>query len=166
MRIVFFPPADQAAKAASATAPLFAVFLLFAACTPKETELQPVLPPAPVLSRAVIGYGVINVSYTRVSAEPDGASLSLGWFRRGAVVEVLERRSVASGGRAESWIFVASPLKSGSAPGAFFTPDDPAPGRPAQGQDDMSFRGWLREGLVQIYANRAQAETASGGMGL
>jgi hypothetical protein len=84
------------------------------------------------LSRTVIGYGVISASYTHVTAEPDQASLSLGYLRKGATVEVLERRSVNHGETAESWVFV-----------------------------EGSYRGWLREDVIQVYDHEAQAQTAA-----
>ncbi|MDR2500093.1 MAG: hypothetical protein LBD37_03295 [Treponema sp.] len=91
-------------------------------------------PPTPVLSRSVIGFGVINASYAQVLAEPYPNALSVGYFRRNAIVEVLERRSVRRNGMAESWVFVAG-----------------------------TYRGWLRDNqaVVRIYNNEAKAKTAA-----
>ncbi|MDR1908485.1 MAG: hypothetical protein LBQ35_01030 [Spirochaetaceae bacterium] len=94
-------------------------------------------PPTPPLSRPVIGYGVISVSYTHVTAEPDPAGLSLGYLRQGAIVEVVERRSVSRDGAAEFWVFVSPRAGEGA------------------------YRGWLPASLVQIYDNLSQAETAA-----
>jgi hypothetical protein len=115
------------------------VAALFVSCR-RDTAEIPVPPPTPPLSRSVIGYGVIGASYTHVTAEPNQTGLSLGYLRRGAVVEVLERRSVSEGETAERWVFVA----------------------PAAGEE-AGYRGWLRESLVQIYANLSQAKTAAQG---
>ena len=91
-------------------------------------------PPTPLLSRSVIGFGVINVSYTQVLAEPHPNALSLGYLRKNAIVEVLERRSARRNGAAESWVFVAG-----------------------------TYRGWLRDipAVVRIYNNEAKAKTAA-----
>jgi hypothetical protein len=75
---------------------------------------------------------VISATYTQVAAEPSQAALSLGYFRRGAVVEVVERRSVSRGEFAESWVFV-----------------------------EGAYRGWLQEDVIQIYDNEARAKTAA-----
>ena len=93
-------------------------------------------PPTSPLSQAYIGYGVINVSYTRINSAPDEDSTSPGYLRRGSVVRITERRLSRNDGRAESWVFV-----------------------------EGAFSGWLRESLVDIYDNEPQAETASRLMG-
>jgi hypothetical protein len=67
--------------------------------------------------------------------EPLERAVSLGYLRRGAIVEVLERRFVNSRERAEPWVLVGG-----------------------------DYRGWIREGAIQIYDNRAQAQTAAGTM--
>jgi hypothetical protein len=92
-----------------------------------------VLPPAtPPLSRSVIGYGVISVSYTHVFDEPLRRAASPGYLRRASIVEVLERRLVNSREGTESWVLVGG-----------------------------DYRGWIREEAVQIYDNMAQARTAA-----
>jgi hypothetical protein len=92
-----------------------------------------ILPPStPPLSRSVIGYGVISVSYTHVTSEPSPSGFSLGYLRKSSIVEVLERRSVNNGGVTESWVLVG---------------DSP--------------RGWLREDVIQVYDNEAKARTAA-----
>ena len=108
---------------------------LTAACSEKKEEI-PVLPPlTSPLSQEHIGYGVANVSYTRVSSRPDEDSFSPGYLRRGAIVRVTERRMVKSDEKGESWVYV-----------------------------EGAFSGWLRESLVDIYDNEAQAQTASRSM--
>jgi hypothetical protein len=119
-------------------AALIAVLALFSlSCAPnfpgrKAGEIAVVPPATPPLSRPVLGYGVISVTYTRVTAEPSQAALSLGYFRRGSVVEVVERRSISHGEFAESWVFV-----------------------------EGAYLGWLREDAIQIYDNEARAKTAA-----
>ena len=95
------------------------------------------MPPATSpLSQAYIGYGVTNVSYTRINSMPDDDSVSPGYLRRGSVVRIIERRLLRNGGGSESWVYV-----------------------------EGAFNGWLRESLVDIYDNEPQAETASRAMG-
>jgi hypothetical protein len=129
MRVNVIIPVDQAG--------LIFVVLFFLSCSPNfpgrsTDEVSVVPPPTPPLSRPVLGYGVISVSYTHVTAEPNQAGLSLGFFRRGSVVQVIERRSINHGEFAESWVFV-----------------------------EGSYRGWLRENVIRIYDNEAQAKTAA-----
>jgi hypothetical protein len=120
---------------------LFTVYILFfiVACDSRKDE-TPVIPPlSSPLSQAYIGYGVVNVSYTRINAgtaEDAASENSPGYLRRGSVVRVHERRVVKSGGKAESWVLV-----------------------------EGDSRGWLRESLVDIYDNEFQAITASEAMG-
>jgi hypothetical protein len=108
------------------------VIILFGSCkrAPEVLSLAP--PPTPPLSRSVIGYGVISSSYTQVLNEPSPESVSLGYLRRGAVVEILERRIVNFRETPEPWIRV-----------------------------NQVYRGWIKEEGVQIYVNEAQAMTAS-----
>ena len=105
------------------------------ACAGDKEEI-PVIPPATSpLSRTLIGYGVINVSYTHVTAAPEDGSASLGYLRRGSLVRVLERKMVAGGKSPESWV-----LAEGSS------------------------KGWVREAVMEIYDNQGQAETAAESM--
>jgi hypothetical protein len=99
----------------------------------RVAEDAPVLPPVtPPLSRSVIGYGVISVSYTHVFDEPLRRAVSLGYLRRGSIAEVLERRLVNSRDGTESWVLVGG-----------------------------DYRGWIMEETIQIYDNMAQAQTAA-----
>jgi hypothetical protein len=114
--------------------------LLVAACNGKKEE-TPVIPPlTSPLSQTYIGFGVVNVSYTRITAQPEEDSsegnASGGYLRRGSVVSILQRRLVKNQEKLESWVLV-------------------------QGTD----RGWLRESLVDIYDSELQARTASEAMG-
>ncbi|MDR2404530.1 MAG: hypothetical protein LBD78_10940 [Spirochaetaceae bacterium] len=107
--------------------------LLAGSCTRTTSgNVSIVPPPTPLLSRQFIGYGVINVSYTHVTEEPVPNGVSLGYLRKGSVVQVLERRSVNNRGTVEIWVLVNGVC-----------------------------RGWLREDLVQVYSNEAQAKTAA-----
>ncbi|GHT81533.1 hypothetical protein FACS1894130_13260 [Spirochaetia bacterium] len=74
---------------------------------------------------------MISVSYTHVVVEPNQSGLSLGYLRKGSIVEVQERRSVNNGGKGENWVYV-----------------------------DGSYQGWLREDVIQVYDNEARAHTA------
>jgi len=123
--------------------------LLVSACNSKKEE-TPVIPPlTSPLSQSFIGYGVVNVSYTRVSAHPDEDlfaeegnvphEVSSGsYLRQGSVVRILQRRQVKNQDKLDSWVQV-----DGGGANA----------------------GWLREALVDIYDNEPQARTASESMG-
>jgi hypothetical protein len=111
------------------------LLFVLGACA-RVSEAPPVLPPStPPLSRSLIGYGVISVSYTHVFDEPLERAVSLGYLRRGSIAEVLERRLVNNRERAEPWVLVGG-----------------------------DYRGWIKEGAIQIYDNMAQAQTAAGTM--
>ena len=88
------------------------------------------------LTQAQIGYGVVNVSYTRINADPQENSVSPGYLRQGSVVRIIERRLIHHDEKSESWVL-------------------------AEG----AYTGWLRESQVDIYDNEPQAETASKSMG-
>jgi hypothetical protein len=114
---------------------LFAAALMCGSCTGRADEDLISPPPTPPLSRLVIGYGVISTSYTHVVAEPNQAGLALGYLRKGAVAEVLERRSIQKDGLTESWVLVEGGL-----------------------------RGWLKEDVIRVYDTMAQARTAAESM--
>jgi hypothetical protein len=123
-----------------------AVFLVLVSACDRRKEETPVIPPlTSPLSQTFIGFGVVNVSYTRVAAQPeeDNAagnfaedSASPGYLRRGSVICILQRRLVKNQGKPESWVLV-----------------------------DGSCTGWLKESLVDIYDTESQARTASESMG-
>jgi len=113
---------------------LFAAYvcLSLTACGLKKDE-KPVSPPFTFpLSQSYIGYGVINVSYTRVSASVEESGSSAGYLRQGSIVRIIERRLVKDEGKTEAWVLV-----------------------------DGTSKGWLKESLVDIYVNESQAVTAS-----
>jgi hypothetical protein len=113
---------------------LFTLFSL-ASCTARKEE-SPIIPPAtPPLSRHYIGYGVVNVSYTHITAEPARGSVSLAYLRRGSVAGILERRLVMQAGKSETWVL----LEGGA-------------------------QGWLMEERLDVYDNELQARTAAGAM--
>jgi hypothetical protein len=104
-------------------------------CTRSSEDVAIVPPPTPPLSRYFLGYGVISVSYTQVLKEPAQGSESLGYLRRSSLVRILERKKVNHRGAFESWVLV-----------------------------EGNYRGWLREDMVRIYDNEAQAKTAAESM--
>ncbi|MDR3276107.1 MAG: hypothetical protein LBT11_02660 [Treponema sp.] len=111
---------------------IFFLILAASSCSGESDVIELEPPETPVLSRAVIGYGVIDASYTPVSEEPRQTGPSLGYLRRGAVVEVLERRSVSAGEAVESWVLVGG-----------------------------QYQGWLSETVIRVYDSEAQAKTAA-----
>jgi hypothetical protein len=119
---------------------LLLAFFSLGACSKKPGEVSLALPATPPLSRPVIGYGVVNVSYTHLAEAPGEGSLSLGYLRRGSVIRILERRAVLAERNSELWVLV----------------EGPSP----QGRE----RGWLRESVVDIYGNEFQAHTAAESM--
>ena len=98
-------------------------------CSPKA-GIDP--PETPLLSRPVLGYGVIVVSYTRVMNEPGGNGVALGIIREKTIVTVLERRLVKEGETQEYWIL-------------------------AEG----NYRGWLPDSVIKIYESEEKAQTAA-----
>jgi len=132
------------------------ILLLFlSACNGKKEE-TPVIPPlTSPLSGSFIGYGVVNVSYTRVTAAPEedglegtvpeGGTGSGSYLRQGSVVRILQRRQVKNQDKLESWVQV-----------------DAGAGGTSAGSTGL---GWLRESLVDVYDSEGQARTASESMG-
>jgi len=108
------------------------ICLSLSACSLKKEE-KPVSPPLTFpLSQSYIGYGVVNVSYTRVNASIEESGSSVGYLRQGDVVRIIERRLVKNEGKTEAWVLVEGTAK-----------------------------GWLKEPLLDIYGNENQAVTAS-----
>jgi hypothetical protein len=115
--------------------PALLVLLILSSCGKQKTD-NIILPPVTApLSRTVIGYGVINVSYTQLKTEPVEEGGSHGYMRRGSVVRILERRVIKTEDSIERWVL-------------------------AEG----SYQGWLQEEIVDIYDNELQAHTASEAM--
>jgi hypothetical protein len=125
---------------------VFAFFLIVAcsavcgaACSGKREEIPVVPPLTSPLSQSYIGFGVVNVSYSRVTAQPGedipAENSSQGYLRHGAVVRILRRQIIKTHEKSESWVQV-------------------------EGTSD----GWLKEALVDIYNSESQAQTASESM--
>lgn len=113
------------------------MLLSLAACTGRKAETLVVPLAAPPLSRTYIGYGVINVSYTHLAAEPGREGVSSGYLRQGAVVGIVERRVVRQSDKSEVWVRVLGEAS-----------------------------GWLKEESIDIYDNEMQAQTAAKAMSL
>lgn len=108
--------------------------LVFSSCSAARME-RVVSPPAtPPLSRS-IGFAVIVSSYVQVRDAPSPEGISLGYYRRGAVVPIEERRTVSSDGKRQDWL-----LNAGAEP------------------------GWVLESDVRLYDNEAKARTAAQGL--
>jgi hypothetical protein len=101
-------------------------------CKRSSFEDEIVLPLTRPLSRYVIGYGVVNANYTHILDKQGENGKSIGFLRRGSIVEILERRPVVRGDKAEIWVFASG-----------------------------NYRGWLKENELRIYPSKAQALTAS-----
>jgi hypothetical protein len=62
---------------------------------------------------------------------------SLGFLRKGSIVEILERRPMVNGEKTENWVLARS-----------------------------AYSGWLKEEELKIYDTEAKAKTAAGILGL
>jgi len=113
------------------------------ACNTRRDE-KPVIPPlSSPLSQQYVGFGVINVSYTRLMRLPEEdneRNTSSGHLRRGAVVSIHERRIIRNNNLMETWLLVEENI------------------------NDQRVQGWLRESLVDVFENELQAHTASNSM--
>jgi hypothetical protein len=101
----------------------------FLGCSP-EAEIDP--PVTPLLSRDVLGYGVVSASYTRVLDEPANNGVALGYVRERTILRVLERRLVRNGESSGYWLLT-----------------------------EGTYRGWLPESVIDIYDNEGKAQTAA-----
>jgi hypothetical protein len=134
MRVKIAGGHSQVRKSTTPPRLFFVLFVLAFACSCRGKNEQLVVEP-PVthpLLRSIIGYGVINASYTLALERPERGGISLGYLRRGAVVQIVERRLIKDRGASESWVLV-----------------------------EGSSRGWLTEDVVDIYDNEQKAATAS-----
>jgi hypothetical protein len=103
-----------------------------ASCKRSSFENEIVPPLTRPLSRYVIGYGVVNTNYTHILDKQGDNGKSIGFLRRGSIVEILERRPVVRGDKAEIWVLAYG-----------------------------NYKGWLKENELSIYPTKAQAMTAS-----
>lgn len=114
---------------------LFAACLLAltsSSCRRNSFENEIVLPLTRPLSRYIIGYGVVSANYTHILDKQGDNGRSIGFLRKGSIVEILERRPVMRGDKAEIWVFASG-----------------------------NYKGWLKEDELRIYSSKAQARTAS-----
>jgi len=101
------------------------------ACVKKEETI--VIPPlTSPLSMDYIGYGVITESFTHIYSEPQENSSSLGYLRRGSLVNITKRQTIRAGNWFETWVQL-------------------------EGYEN----GWLKEEVMVIYESENQAKTAS-----
>jgi hypothetical protein len=101
-------------------------------CRRNSPEEEIVLPVTRPLSRSVIGYGVVNANYTRILDTRDNDGKSIGFLRKGQIVEILERRPLVTGDKSEMWVLVSG-----------------------------AYKGWLKESELRVYPSKPQAVTAS-----
>ena len=106
-------------------------------CIARKEENQIVPPVTSPLSRDYIGFGVITASFTHITLEPFEDSPSLGYLRRGSLVQILRRQSVRAGNGFSSWVLI---------------------------EGNVNQQGWLKEDVMAIYDNESQAKTASESM--
>lgn len=112
---------------------VLAALLFLSSCSAARMEQVVTLPATPPLSRS-IGYAVIVSSYVQVRDTPSSEGVSLGYYRRGAVLPIVERRSVRQNDAARVWLLNAGDEK-----------------------------GWIPESDVSLFDNEAKARTAAEG---
>jgi hypothetical protein len=114
---------------------LFALALLFLGACMRGDIGKEIIPPAtPPLSRDMLGYGVVSLSYTHILKTRGDERTAVGILRQGTVVRALARQPVIKDGNAESWVLAASGTLS----------------------------GWINEQSLLLYDTLAQAKTAAG----
>ena len=126
----------------------FVFIFIFAGCNRSSDEL-PVLPPEThPLAREYVGFGVVNASFTHFLSDPGPRGASQGYFRRGTVVRIIERRQINNRGGPELWV-----LAEGNYQGS----------QESQGLRGSSSiaRGWLLGATVEVYDSEDKAITAS-----
>jgi hypothetical protein len=115
--------------------PLLALSLL---CSCEKSPKIDIVPPADrPLSREVIGYGVVTLSYIHLLDEPDSGGISLVFLRKGTIVKILEHRSVPKGEMPEFWVRAQALDTEGANKAA----------------------GWARAEAFQVYDNEEKART-------
>ena len=114
---------------------LLLAILFLATCIAKRENLGVLPPETAPLSKELVGYGVVSVLYARLNLDPSFESPASGQARIGEIVRVHERRIVREDGGSESWLLV-----------------------------DGESSGWIREEMVDVYENEAQARSAAGAM--
>jgi len=111
---------------------ILAIIAALGSCRVSREE-GPVIPPVTSpLTREYIGYGVITDSFTHICADPVENSESLGYLRRGSLVQVIRRQIFRTTDGFVSWVLI-----------------------------DGNQQGWLKEEVMEIYNNESQAKTAS-----
>jgi len=118
---------------------LLAFLALLFSCRQRTNELPLTPPITPPLTRAYIGFGVVNVSFTHLMNEIGQDSVSQGYLRRGTVVRIIERRLLKTRLSTESWILAEANY---------------------QNSGGVS-KGWLQETTVDIYDSESKALNAS-----
>jgi len=108
---------------------LAAVFILLCGCSPKA-EFMP--PSAPPLSRSVLGYAVVNVSYSQVMDKPSNDGVTLGIVSKSTILTVLERRLIREGENRQYWVLT-----------------------------EGTYYGWLPEESLVVYDTQEKAQTAA-----
>lgn len=129
-------------RARSRFASLFlamALAVLAVACKRAEPETPPVPPVSHILAREFIGYGVVTASFAHLFTESGGGGLSLGYLRRGTIVNIVERRQMLNRESLQLWLLAEE--------------SDPISGSPS--------RGWIAGSLLAMFDHKAQAETAA-----
>jgi len=110
-----------------------AIFLtVLCSCNTRKEEIDIIPPVTSPLSGDYIGFGVITESFTHLSADPSPDGRSLGYLRRGSLVQIIRRQTVKTQEGYISWVLT-----------------------------DGQQQGWLREDVMDIYKNEKQAVTAS-----
>jgi hypothetical protein len=121
-----------------------AALVLVYSCERSFEDVPLAPPPTHPLVRDFIGYGVVNTSFTHIMDEPGREGSSRGYFRKGSLVKITERRSLSNRGNVEFWVYVDGAN---------------------QEVLELEPSGWLSESALDIYDSKARAATASEAMG-
>jgi len=109
--------------------------LLICTCTVKKEEASVIPPVTSPFSNEYIGFGVITESFTHVLSDPSEDSSSIGYLRRGSLVQILRRQTIKNAELFTSWVLI-----------------------------EGDRHGWLKEEVMDIYKNENQAKTAAESM--
>lgn len=116
-----------------AYASILAMLALLGACSNGTSRVVDV-PATPILSRS-LGWAVVESSYAQVYDSPGSSSIVLGYYRRGVIVPVEERRLERSKNDSVRWV-----RNEGATP------------------------GWIKESDIRLFDSEAKAQTASGNL--
>ncbi|MDC7235265.1 MAG: hypothetical protein PQJ58_18680 [Spirochaetales bacterium] len=112
---------------------LFSVLLF--SCEPEQEMPDFTLPATPIME-GTSSWGVVNVSYLKISREPSDDQHIVTTLRQGDLVQIESVHYITQGRNQNVWYNIRKD----------------------------KFQGWVREESLDSYSTREKAETASRGM--